>query len=209
MKKLPHISSLTLTHQREPFDHTDWIFELKHDGFRAVAYISSGECKLVSRRGNVFKRLPTLYESLRKLPVKDTIFDSEIICLDGAGVSGFNELLFRRGQPYFYAFDLMWLNGYDLAMRLLERKERLKKLILKAPSPSLLYADHLAGYGIDFFNMICEKDLEGVVAKHRASPYDSSAKWIKIKNPAYTQSEPRRELLRRITSSLKGERKAG
>ena len=194
-QQLPRISRLTLTRRREPFDHPDWIFELKHDGLRAVAYISASECKLVSRRGNVFSRLPTLYESLRKLPVRNAILDGEIICLDETGVSRFNELLFRRSQPYFYSFDLMWLNGYDLrAMRLLERKERLKKLILKAHSPSLLYADHVDGYGVDFFRVICEKDLEGIVAKHRASPYDSSAKWIKIKNPAYTQIERPHEL---------------
>ena len=76
----------------------------------------------------------------------------------------------------------------------MERKERLKKLILKADSRALLYADHIDGYGVDFFRMICEKDLEGVVAKHRASAYDASAKWIKIKNPGYTQSVDRHVL---------------
>lgn len=85
--------------------------------------------------------------------------------------------MFRRGVPYFYAFDLMWLNGYDLrAMRLLDRKERLKKLIVRSNEPALLYADHVDGYGVDFFRMICEKNLEGIVAKHRASPYSKAAK---------------------------------
>jgi bifunctional non-homologous end joining protein LigD len=195
MKKLPRISPLTLTRRREPFDHPDWVFELKHDGFRAVAYISEGECKLVSRRGNVFTRLPALHQALSKLTIRNAILDGEIICLDETGVSRFNALLFRRGQPYFYAFDLLWLNGHDLrSLRLLERKERLKKLILKADSGAVLYADHIDGYGVDFFRMTCEKNLEGTVAKHRASHYDASAKWIKIKNPAYTQKEGRHEL---------------
>ena len=97
--------------------------------------------------------------------------------------------MFRRGHPYFYAFDLMWLNGHDLrGLRLIERKERLKKLIVRADSPALLYADHVDGYGIDFFRIICEKNLEGIVAKPRASLYDSSAKWVKIKNAKYTQA---------------------
>ena len=98
-------------------------------------------------------------------------------------------------MPYFYAFDLMWLNGYDLrAMRLLDRKERLKKLALRSNEPALLYADHVDGYGVDFFRMICEKNLEEIVGKHRASLYSKAAKWVKIKNPAYSQNERRHEL---------------
>ena len=195
MKQLPHISPLTLTRRREPFDHPDWVFELKHDGFRGVAYISSGECRLVSRNGNVFKRFPTLCESLSKLSVKNAVLDGEIICINGDGVSQFNHLMFRRGVPYFYAFDLMWLNGHDLrSLRLVERKEWLKNIVLRADNPVLLYADYVEQQGVEFFQIICDKDLEGIVAKHRASPYDASATWTKIKNPRYTQSERRHEL---------------
>ena len=184
MKQLPKISPLILRRLRQPFDHPEWIFELKHDGFRGMANVSHGRCELVSRNGNVFRRFNPLSEALGKLRVKDAILDGEIICIDGEGVSQFNELLFRRGVQYFYAFDLIWLNGNDLRnVRLIDRKERLKKLVIRAGNPSLLYADHVDAYGIDFFRMICEKDLEGIVAKHQASPYASTAKWIKIKNP--------------------------
>jgi bifunctional non-homologous end joining protein LigD len=202
MTKLPKISPITLKRLREPFDHPDWLFELKHDGFRAVAYISDAKCQLVSRQDNVFRSFEPLCDALSKLRVKDAILDGEIICLDGEGVSVFNQLMFRRGVQYFYAFDLLWLNGQDLrTLRLLERKERLKKLILRTGDPSLLYADHVDGYGIDFFRMVCEKNLEGIVGKHRASPYSSSAKWIKVKNPASTQSERRRELFEKSKGS--------
>jgi bifunctional non-homologous end joining protein LigD len=95
MQVLPHIAPLTLTRLREPFDHPDWIFELKHDGFRGVLYVSGGDCKLVSRNANVFKRFPTLSASLAKLPVREAVVDGEIVCLDGDGVSIFNCLLFR------------------------------------------------------------------------------------------------------------------
>jgi len=77
---------------------------------------------------------------------------------------------------------------------LVERKDRLKKLILDVDNPALLFADHVDQYGIDFFQMISEKNLEGMVAKRRGSPYSRSAKWIKIKNPSYTHSEGRNEL---------------
>lgn len=195
MKLLPHISPLTLIRRREPFDHPDWVFELKHDGFRALAYITEDGCRLVSRRNNIFRRFPLLNESLGNLPVKSAILDGEIVRLDAKGNSLFNELLFRRGQPYLYAFDLLWLNGEDVRkLPLIERKARLKELVRESGNPALLYADHVDGYGIDFFRIICEKNLEGIVAKHRASPYDASAKWIKIKNPAYTQTERRQKL---------------
>lgn len=154
-------------------------------------------CRLVSRRTNRFRSFNLLSESLGNLPAMDAILDGELVCLDEAGRSVFNELLFRIRQPYFYAFDLLWLNGRDLRKEpLLRRKEQLKELIMESKDPLLLYADHIDQYGTDFFRMICEKNLEGVVAKQRESRYDSSAKWIKIKNPNYTQNEGRHELFK-------------
>jgi len=202
--KLPGIVPLRATLQREPFDNPDWIFELKHDGFRSLAYVNGDGCRLISRRNNDFKRFLPLNEALSTLPVKNAILDGELVCIDDQGRSLFNQLLFRRGQPYFYAFDLLWLNGQDLrSLRLIERKESLKKLIMRSKSPSLLYADHVDGYGIDFFRMVCEKNLEGIVAKHRSSLYDASAKWIKIKNPTYTQTERRHELFESLNARVK------
>ena len=95
---------------REPFDHPDYIFELKHDGFRAVAYLQHGECKLVSRNQRNLG-FETLKRSLVRLPVQNAIIDGEIICLDAKGVSQFNQLLSRKGEPVLYAFDLLWLDG--------------------------------------------------------------------------------------------------
>ena len=103
MDHLPRISALTLERVRQPFDHPDLLFELKHDGFRGVAYITAGECRLVSRNQNVFKSFKALCESLGELPVKNAILDGEIVALDGNGISMFKQLLFRRSVPYFYA----------------------------------------------------------------------------------------------------------
>ena len=91
---------------REPFDHPDYIFELKHDGFRAIAYLQNGESKLVSRNQRNLE-FEALKRSLAKLPVKNAIIDGEIICVDAKGVSQFNQLLSRKGEPVFYAFDLL------------------------------------------------------------------------------------------------------
>jgi bifunctional non-homologous end joining protein LigD len=197
---LPTIAPLPLIRRSESFNNADYIFELKHDGFRGVAYIEADHCQLRSRNNTIFKRFDPLCHALGKLRVKNAIIDGEIICLDDEGISLFNQLMFRRGVQYFYAFDLPWLNGMDLRQQpLLKRKERLKKLILRAKNPALLYADHIDEFGIDFFRMICEKNLEGIIAKRRDSFYDRSAKWIKIKNPVYTQAEGRSELFQKTT----------
>jgi bifunctional non-homologous end joining protein LigD len=83
---------------KEPFDHSDYIFELKHDGFRAVVYLQNGECKIVSRnQGNL--GFDFLKRALAKLPLQNAIIDGEIVCLDAKGVSQFNQLLGRKGAP--------------------------------------------------------------------------------------------------------------
>ena len=121
---------MRLTRVAKPFDDPDYIFELKHDGFRALAYIENSECKLISRNSNHFKSFRALQESLGKLPVQNAILDGEVVCLDEHGVSQFNELFSRKGKPIFYAFDLLFLDGYDLRSRsLIERKQRLHQLV--------------------------------------------------------------------------------
>src|SRR5215469_16764549 len=125
---------------REPFDHPDYIFELKHDGFRAIAYLQNGESKLVSRNQRNFG-FETLKRSLAKLTFENAILDGEIICVDAQGVSQFNQLLSRKGEPVLYAFDLLWLDGEDLRRRpLVERKKRLAQIVRAAKCPMLLYA---------------------------------------------------------------------
>jgi len=103
-----------LTLVRQPFDDPNFLFELKHDGFRALAYINDGRCELISRRRNSYKSFQELRDNLAKLKVKNAVIDDEIVCLDSEGRSIFNELLSRRGYPIFYAFDLLYLNGRDL-----------------------------------------------------------------------------------------------
>ena len=116
---------------KEPFDHPDYIFELKHDGFRAVTYVQNGECKILSRNSNQL-RFKSLRANLAKLPALDAILDGEIVCLDEHGASRFNDLLNKKTQPVFYAFDLLWLNGEDLRQQpLIERKQRLSVLVRK------------------------------------------------------------------------------
>ena len=183
---------------KEPFNEPDYIFELKHDGFRALAYIERGECRLVSRNLKHL-RFEALEKALAALLAHNAIIDGEIVCLDANGVSQFNELLSRKAEPVLYAFDLLWLNGEDLRkLPLVGRKDRLRRLIDSSECSRILYAQHIEGRGKEFFKEVCERDLEGIVAKHKLGIYkDDEIGWLKIKNPKYSQAEGRHELLTR------------
>jgi bifunctional non-homologous end joining protein LigD len=141
----------------------------------------------------------SLKKALAKLPVQTAILDGEIVCLDVKGVSQFNQLLSRKGEPVFYAFDLLWLDGEDLRQRpLVERKKRLARLVQTAKCSRLLYAQHIMHHGKAFFAEICARDLEGIVAKRKLGIYkDDQTGWLKLKNPTYSQAEGRHEQLTR------------
>jgi bifunctional non-homologous end joining protein LigD len=201
----PGFDTAQLTLVRVPFDHSDFLFELKHDGFRALAHIWDGKCELVSRRRNAYKSFQDLRDNLSKLKVKDVVIDGEIVCLDEEGRSIFNELLFRRGCPIFYAFDLLYLNGRDLRqLPLIERKEKLRAVIEKSRLPDVICGKYVEGRGVDLFNEVVRRNLEGVVAKRKTGTYATVSGWLKIKNPNYTQSERRHELF----DSFKAKEKA-
>jgi bifunctional non-homologous end joining protein LigD len=94
---------MPLAERRQPFDHPDWLFEVKYDGFR-----------LVSRKGNTYKSFPALCQSLGVcLGVSDAVLDGEIVYLDPDGKPQFSDLMRRRGPQYFYGFDLLWLNFWE------------------------------------------------------------------------------------------------
>jgi bifunctional non-homologous end joining protein LigD len=162
--------------------------EIKYDGFRALAHIEHGRCKLVSRNGNEFKSFRTLSESFATELKRSLILDGEIVCLDRDGKSLFYELLFRRGEPRFVAFDLLHCDGQDLTYTpLIERKQRLRA-ILPRKSQRVLYCDHIEANGKKLFALASKKDLEGIVAKHKFGPYlQGTAQWFKIRNPNYSQ----------------------
>ena len=192
-----NLRPMPLKRYREPFSHRDWFFELKHDGFRALALVQNGRCRLVSRNGNEFHSFTALTSAIPKeLRTAAAVLDGEIVCLDKKGRSQFNELLFSRGDPRFYAFDLLWCEGRDLRFDgLHERKSRLKALIRS--QGWLLYCDHIEQHGERLFEIACKNDLEGIVAKPKNSPYQFTERhtyWLKLKNPYYTQAMGRDDL---------------
>ena len=105
---------MPLSRKPAPFDHPEWIFEPKYDGFRSLAIIHNGHCELISRNGHPFNSFDSLRKSLTALHDGMTVVDGEIVCLDRRGRPQFNDLLFHRGEPCFFAFDLLMSDGKDL-----------------------------------------------------------------------------------------------
>jgi len=181
----------------EPFDGTDWLFEIKWDGYRAIAFIENGKVRLVSRNQNdLTPRYPELKDLPRFIKAKSAILDGEVVALDDEGRASFSLMQQRTGfRPggrraaanadvpvLYYAFDLLYLDGYDWRrVPLEERKRKLASLLMAGNA--LRYSDHYETQGKALFEIARQKKLEGILAKKRASFYEErrSREWLKIK----------------------------
>src|ERR1700719_1491010 len=127
--------SMQLSREPKPFDHPEWVFELKHDGFRSLAVIHDGRTELISRNGHPFNSFDPLRKAMTAAGDGKTVLDGEIVCLDKRGRPQFNDLLFHRGEPCFFAFDLLMSEGKDLRTeRLTDRKHELRRVLAKSPT---------------------------------------------------------------------------
>jgi bifunctional non-homologous end joining protein LigD len=181
----------------ESFNHPDWIFEPKWDGFRGIAYIESGHCKLLSRRGYAYKAWPDLaHDLVRSVRCVSAVLDGELCCLSRDGRPQFYDLMFRRGAPFFMVFDLLWLNGRDLRAFPLSQRKAMLWRVLPCDNSRIRYVDHIVGRGVDLFDAACSHDLEGIVAKWSGGTYQSGPKtsWLKVRNQRYSQWDGRRDL---------------
>ena len=124
------------------------------------------------------------------------VFDGEIVCLDETGRPIFKDLLFRRREPVYVAFDVLNVEGADV--RGLPLEDRRAVLDRIAERYRIQKSDLFFGCGKSLFNAVCEFDLEGIVAKRLNDPYEPErTKWWKILNPTYSQKEGRAELFER------------
>ena len=200
---VPRFQPLALGRAPEAFSHPDYLFEIKWDGFRSLVRIEQGKCRLISRKGNEFKSFRSLNESLLfELKLRSVVLDGEIVCLNDAGKTEFRDLLFRRGEPRFVVFDLLWCDGQDLRYSpLTERKHRLR-LILPKDSERLMYCDHADATERACSRLACDNDLEDIVAKRKLDPYlPDQASWLKIRNTNYSQWAGREKLFDRERES--------
>ncbi len=181
----------------EPFDGAEWLFEIKWDGYRAIAFIDDGKLRLVSRNQN---ELTERFSELKDLPkfikAKSAILDGEVVALDDGGRASFSLMQQRTGfRPggrrgaakadvpvLYYVFDLLYLDGYDLRKLPLEaRKKTLASILITGDV--LRYSDHYEKQGKALFAMARAKGLEGILAKKRDSIYQErrTHEWLKIK----------------------------
>ncbi|HYC33794.1 MAG TPA: hypothetical protein VEB59_16005 [Gemmatimonadales bacterium] len=200
---LPVVQPIRLTPRGDPFDHPDWLFEPKYDGFRGLLYVSRAGCLIRSRKGNHLTRFDDLCHAVRdELPVREAILDGEVVALDDHGRQSFRDLLAGRGNLHYAAFDVLWVNGKDLRGLPLARRKRALHRLVWATSTALSQVFTIEERGRDLFAAAQRIDLEGIVAKRKDDPYASAAVWYKIRNPAYTQAEGRWELFGRARSGL-------
>jgi bifunctional non-homologous end joining protein LigD len=193
----PSISALELQQIDTPFDHPDWIFEIKFEGFRSLAAIENGKCNLIGR--NAFKRFPDLRIALPGdlKGVTEAVLDGEIVVLDERVASQFYPLMSSKSKPVFAAFDLVYLNGEDLSdLPLLERKKRLRSIVRKNAS-RLPYVDHIVGLGKAPFAEVCKRDMEGIVAKLAISPYKSGQRSSRSRRDVFNARRCRPSALHR------------
>lgn len=188
VKPMPHnVKPMLATLAREPFDHPDWLFEVKWDGYRAIAEIRDGDVALYSRNLlSLQQKFSPIADALREFRF-EAVLDGEIVVVDDRGHPNFQLLQNYQqsggGHLLYYVFDLLYFQGHDLTgLPLLRRKELLKKILPSAPK--IKYSDHVWKDGILFFTVVREKGLEGIIAKHAHSAYQMgirSRQWLKVK----------------------------
>jgi bifunctional non-homologous end joining protein LigD len=170
------------------FDSPDWIFEIKWDGYRAIAEIGKSGNKLYSRNGLTFdKAYPKVFEALKKIK-KKMILDGEIVVFDEKGRPNFQKLQNYKSNDKFviqyYVFDCIELDGKSLTdLSVVERKQILQKSLPK--SDVILYCDHVDTEGKSLFREMKKMNLEGMIAKRKSSRYyigKRTSDWLKIKN---------------------------
>jgi bifunctional non-homologous end joining protein LigD len=178
-----------------PFSDPNWLFEIKWDGVRALAWIDNGALTLRARSGaDITGRYPELASLPTALSARQAVLDGEIAALDAHGRSDFERLqermhvrvpadnLVARVPVVFFAFDLVHCDGYDLRRSpLIERKQLLQRLL--HTSEKFRFSDHQLQHGKELFGLARDTGLEGIVAKRLDSPYVSerSMNWVKLK----------------------------
>lgn len=186
---LKTISAQLATLVDKPPKGDNWLHEIKFDGYRMVAFKKGDKIRFVSRNQKDWTtEFHQLIPDLQKLPVENGIFDGEIVALDERSRSNFQLLQNsikseKQSSLFYYIFDLLYLEQYDLrSLPLIERKKILTTILEEAPL-SIKYSDHVVGQGEAMFKHSCDFALEGIVSKRADSRYlgKRSKSWLKIK----------------------------
>jgi bifunctional non-homologous end joining protein LigD len=162
------IHPMLATLVEEPFDDRQWLYEVKWDGYRAVAFINDGQARLVSRNQNELTgEFPEIAQAMQELPLENAILDGEVVALDEEGRPSFSLMQQRTGMTspgtrgprnrslpiVYYAFDLLYLNGHNLMAAPLEQRKALLQQAIPADKGFLRYSDHYAEQGTALFTV--------------------------------------------------------
>src|SRR5436305_1489108 len=171
-------------------DGPEWPHEIKYDGYRLLARIEKGKAKLITRNGlDWTAKFPALARAMAGLPVTTAIIDGELVALAVDGTTNFADLqdriaTGRTDDLVFFAFDLLYRDGYDLTgAALQDRKTALADVVPHGSAGIVRYSDHQRGRGVEFHRQACEYELEGTIAKRGDRPYrpGGGTDWRKIK----------------------------
>jgi len=168
----------------------DWIYELKFDGFRAIAIKIGKKVSLFSRNEKKLDaRFPGIVDAVEKLPVTECVIDGEIVALDEKGRSSFqllqaHEMEGKKSPLYFYAFDLLQLEGKNLMSLPLEARKRTLEQVCAGAGETIRFSGAIGGDPRALLDEVKRRGLEGIIGKQRGSVYEPgrrSGAWIKLK----------------------------
>lgn len=165
-----------------------WLHEIKFDGYRMLARVEDGKCRIVSRTGKDWTAsFATIADAAARLPIASAWIDGEIVVMDAKGRTSFQALQNALSEGasaklVYRVFDLPYVNGYDLRDVPLETRKALLGKIA-ANGTLIRYSDHVKSNGPDFFGEACKLSLEGIVSKRADSPYRARRghDWQKVK----------------------------
>jgi bifunctional non-homologous end joining protein LigD len=171
-----------------PFDDPDWVYEVKWDGYRALAFINKGEVELVSRNNKDFgARFYPIYKILKSWKI-NAVVDGELLVLNEKGISNFSDLQNWRseadGELVFYVFDILWYDGKNLMSLPLVQRQAVLKDVLPTNDDRIRLSKVFNASGTDFFKAAERMGLEGIMAKKADSTYSPdfrTKEWLKIK----------------------------
>jgi len=190
---MPHdVRPMLATAIDRPFDRPGWLFEVKWDGYRAIAEVDRGKVRLYSRNQvGLESKFPPIVKTLASLG-HDAVLDGEIVVLDAAGRADFERLQnYARssGTLVYFVFDILFLDGHDLRTLPLGRRKQILKQIVGSQG-NVRFCEHVDEAGVAFYRAVCEHGLEGFVAKDATSRYAAGKRgksWLKLK--AVSQQE--------------------
>ena len=181
---IPRLRPMLASTSKEPFDGSDWLFEVKWDGYRCLAYLRGGDVYLDSRNGKpLLSRFQSLSGMKEYLNCTSALLDGEIVAVDGGRVD-FSYLRTNPRSVTFVAFDILHLDGRLLVDRPLAERKELLRGAMKWGGPVAL-SEFVEGQGKAMFEWAREQDLEGIMAKRKDSPYIPGMRtdnWLKVKN---------------------------